>query len=83
MAMMRKVSSSIEVLRQANYDDWKLQSRMHVRGVGDLTWVAAGRRLLESKSDDINRDQKISKELWSSSPAIEAREIFSEFGFNN
>ena len=83
VASMRMVSSSIEVLRQANYDDWKLQSRMDTRGVGDLTWVAAGRRLSENKSDDINRDQKISKELWSSYPTTEAREICSEFGFNN
>ena len=30
------VATSVEVLRQADYPDWKLYSRYNISGVGDL-----------------------------------------------
>ena len=45
---LKKVSTLVEVLRQADYPDWKLYSRYSISGVGDL-WR---KEIIEEKNNE-------------------------------
>ena len=62
----KTVSTAVEVLRQAEYPDWKLYSRYSYEGVGDL-------RKKEKKKKGILTDSPNWKYVWSSK--AEARDV--------
>ena len=68
---IRKLSTAVEVLRQAGYKDWKLFSRYSTFGVGDL------RR--EQVENELDLPESKKKYLFGTR---EAREICETFGFD-
>ena len=66
----RRIATAVEVLRQSGHKDWKLYSRYHSKGVGDL--------LREKRRKD--EDWDVTKEKYINKAQYKAAKICETFG---
>ena len=71
---MKRLATAVEVLRQADYPDWKLYSRWNLYGVGDIRRGKLRNEEMPSINDPIGEYQYMAPK--------EAKDVCKQFGFS-